>query len=82
MLIPGVVDHDGIGRGRSSNNDTIHCVGLVLGTLDVTVFLVMEVADREYREPSSLIRAHTMDEHEGGSEFATVTARNHIHHLC
>jgi len=47
MLIPGVVDHNGIGHGRLSNNNTIHCVGLVLGTLDVTVFLVMEVADRE-----------------------------------
>ena len=29
-----------------------------------------------------MIRAHTMDEHEGGSEFATITARNHIHHSC
>ena len=23
-----------------------------------------------------------MDEQEGGSEFATITARNHIHHSC
>ena len=81
MLIPGVVGHYGIGRGRSSNDATIHCVGLVLGMLYVAVFLVMDVADREYREPSSLVQTHTMDEHEGGRESATVTAWDHIHHM-
>ena len=30
-----------------ADDDAVKCVGLVLGTLSVAVFLMMEIADRE-----------------------------------
>ena len=55
-------------------------MGLGLGTLGITVFLVVKVAQREYRKPSSLIRAHTMGEHERRSQLIFVSAWDHVHH--
>ena len=62
------------------NNNSVHCVGLGLGTLGIAVFLVVKVTQREYRKPSSLIRAHTMGQHKWRGELVLVLTRNHIHH--
>ena len=55
-------------------------MGLGLGTMGIAVFLMVKVTQREYRKPSSLIRAHTMGKHKGRGELVLVSTRNHIHH--
>ncbi len=40
----------------------------------------MKLAYQEEREPSSWIRAYTMDEHEGGSKLTMILTGDHVHH--
>jgi hypothetical protein len=63
-----------------ANDNAVQGVGLVLGTLSIAVFLLMKVADQEKWKPSSLIRVHTMDQHERRGKFVAVFTWNHIHH--
>ncbi len=63
-----------------ANDNAAQDVGLFLGMLSVTVFLMIKVAEQEQWKPSSLIQAHTMDQHEQRGEFVAVFTWNHIHY--
>ncbi len=43
---------------------SVHGVGLVVGTLLVTVLFVMEITKGEHRNPSPFVVANTVDEEE------------------
>jgi len=55
-------------------------MSLVLGTLEVTVLLVMEVAKREEWNPRPLVMANPMNEQEGRSNPSMNFSGNCIHH--
>ncbi len=42
----------------------------------------MEITEGENWKPSSLIRAHSMNQHKRRSELVVVTTRDHIHYTC
>ncbi len=60
--------------------NAVHDVGLGFRTQVVAVLLVVEVAHREERKPSSWVGACTMGKHKGGSELAAILAGDHVHH--
>ena len=45
LLVARVVYQDSIGCGRSTDDDAVHRVCLVLGASDIAIFVVMKVAD-------------------------------------
>ena len=50
--------------GGATAGDAVHCMGLSLGTLDVALLDMVEVAERKEREPGVLIGTRSMDGHE------------------
>ena len=52
----------------------------MLGTLEVTVLLVMEVAKREEWNPCTFVMANSMNEQERRRNPSMNFARNRIHH--
>jgi hypothetical protein len=48
FLVARVVNEDRSGCRIASNDDSVKCVGLVLGARGVTIVLVMEITEREY----------------------------------
>ncbi len=55
-------------------------MSLVLGTLEVTVLLMMEVAKREEWNPHMFVMANSMNEQERRHNPSMNFARNCIHH--
>ena len=50
--------------GETSNHNTIHGVGLVLGALLVAVIFVVEVTEGKQRNPCAFIVANAVDKEE------------------
>ncbi len=55
---------------------------LVFGALDVVVFFMVEVSQREKWKPSLLVMSNAMDKEEWGGQPTRIFARNGIHHPC
>ena len=55
-------------------------MSVVLGTFEVNVLLVMEVAKREEWNPRTFVMANTMNEQERRRNPSMNFARNRIHH--
>ena len=64
-----------------TNDDAIHQMGLVFGTFQVSILLIVEVANQEKWNPHALIMANTMNKQERRSNTAVDLARNRIHHV-
>jgi hypothetical protein len=64
LFISRVVHKESILCWGMTNNDAIHCVGLMLGALEITIVLVMKKAPQgEQWNPSALVVTNTMDEY-------------------
>jgi hypothetical protein len=61
LFVAWIVDQQSIGSGRTTNDNAIHGVGLMFRAFEVSVFFIMEVAEREEWNPSALIMAHAMN---------------------
>ncbi len=61
LFVVRIVGQQSIGSGRTTNDNAIHGVGLMFGAFEVSVFFMMEVAEREEWNPSVLIMAHSMN---------------------
>ena len=80
LLVPGVAYKDSIRCGRTTNCYVIHIIGLVFGPDGRVVFIVVEVADGEEREPHAAFGFH---EHEGRYKFTFFgLVWNHVRHMC
>ncbi len=55
---------------------------LVFGVLDVAVFFMVEVSQREKWNPGLLVMSNAMDKEEWGCQSTRIFARNGIHHPC
>ncbi len=67
LYIPRIVNQESIRSirvWRTANHNPIHGVGLMVGTLLVTVLFVMEITKREQGNPSLLIVANSVDKKE------------------
>ncbi len=47
LLVPRIIHKKCIQSWRTPNDDAIHCMGLMLGTLLIAIADMMEVAERE-----------------------------------
>jgi hypothetical protein len=74
LFVPWIVDQESIGSWQATNNNPIHCMGLVLGALEVVVPLMVEITQREKGNPSALVVADAMNEKEERSQKARVLA--------
>ena len=63
-----------------TDDDTIHRVGLMFGTFQVAILLMVEVANQEKWNPRALIMANTMNEQERRSNTSVDLTGNRIHH--
>ncbi len=79
LFVPWIVDQESIGSWKKTDNNPIHCMGLVLGALEVAVPLMVEITQREKGNPSALVVADTMNEKEGRSQKARVLAWDCVH---
>jgi hypothetical protein len=52
----------------------------MLGTFLITIAHMVKVAEREQRNPSSLVVSNTMDKKEGRSQVSGMLALNSVHH--
>jgi hypothetical protein len=57
LFIMRVVYQECVRGGRSANHNAVHGVGLVVGTLLVTVIFVMEITKGEQENPSPFVVA-------------------------
>ena len=64
LFIPRIVNQESIQVWRTADHNPIHGVGLMMGTLFVTILFVMEITKREQGNPSPLIVANSVDEKE------------------
>jgi hypothetical protein len=62
LFVAWIIYEKSIRSRRPTNDHTIHGVGLMLGTFDVPVLLMMEITQREERNPRPLIMANAVDE--------------------
>ena len=61
FLVPRVIDLERIRGWQLTNNNSIHCVGLVVGLQHVPVLFVIEIGKRENRDPRTLVVADAMN---------------------
>jgi hypothetical protein len=61
LPISWVVDKKSIWRRGAPNNNAVHCMGLVLGSLLVAVLFMVEIAEGEKGNPCSFIMTNTMN---------------------
>jgi hypothetical protein len=77
LFVLWIIDHESIGSWRATDNSPIHCMGLVLGALEIAVLLMVEITQREKGNP--LVVANAMNKKEGRSQKARVLAWDCIH---
>ena len=61
FLVPRVIDQERVRGWQPTNNNSIHRVGLVVGSQHVPVLFVMEIGMRENRDPRTLVVANAMN---------------------
>ncbi len=54
----------------------------MVGALDIAIFFMVEVSQREKWNPGPLVMSNAMDEEEWGCQLTRIFARNGIHHPC
>ncbi len=64
LFIQRIVNQESIQVWRTADHNPIHGVGLVVGTLLVTILFMMEIMKREQGNPSPLIVANYVDKKE------------------
>ncbi len=80
LFVAWVVHQQSIGRGRTTNNNSNHRMGLMFGTFDIAVLFVVEIAEQEKWNPRPLVMANSMNQQERRSKTAMDPTRNGIHH--
>jgi hypothetical protein len=63
------------------NDNAVHRVCLMLGQLDVTIFFVVGVSQREERNLGMLIMSNTVNKKKQGRQPTRMLARDGIHHM-
>ncbi len=62
------------------NDNAVYRVCLMLGQLDVAVFLMVEVSQQEDWSPGMLAMSNTVNKKEQGRQSTRMLARDCIHH--
>ncbi len=80
LLVAGVVNDQCIRVRRAANDNTVHQMSLILGAGDLTIFIVMKIANGEEGHPRPTVRKGAINQEEGRGKFAFEAAGNHINH--
>jgi len=65
LAIPRIVNQESIGSGQTANDNAIHSMHLMLGELKVSVTVIMEVAEGEYRDQCAFVVTDSVNQKKG-----------------
>jgi hypothetical protein len=82
LFVARVINQKSIQGWETANDDAVHRVCLVFGALDVAIFFMVEISQREKWNPGLLIMSNAVDKEELGGQPTRLFSKNGIHHPC
>ncbi len=80
LFVGRVVNEQCVRVRTAANNDTVHQMILILGAGDLSIFIVMKIANGEKGHPRMTVRKSAVNQEEGRGKIAFELAKNNIHH--
>jgi hypothetical protein len=81
LFVAWIIHHESIWGQGMLNDNAVHQVCLMLGQLDVTIFFVVKISQREEQNLGMLVMSNTVNKKERGCQPTRMLARDGIHHM-